>query len=113
MHMPVKNQVCCGSESLTVRRVNSICNTHTPYTGSRTGARAAARKDARRASSPFENTASRYRNPRSVPAHETQPDKAFRARSVPRGESACLTLDDTTVEHDCACYTGMHLDCHH
>ena len=57
-------------------------------TGSRTEQRAAARKEGqRRSSSPFETTAARYMNPRAIAKPATEPDRMFRARSVPRGMS--------------------------
>ncbi|KAL3159508.1 hypothetical protein ABBQ38_009926 [Trebouxia sp. C0009 RCD-2024] len=56
--------------------------------GSRTEQRAAARKDGqKRSSSPFGATAARYMNPRATVKPTTEPDRMFRARSVPRGMS--------------------------
>lgn len=56
--------------------------------GFRTEQRAAARKDgSKRSSSPFGATASRYMNPRASLKPEAEPDRVFRARSVPRGMS--------------------------
>lgn len=57
-------------------------------TGSRAEQRAAAGKDGKqRSRSPFGGTASRYMNPRGAVKPEAEPDRMFRARSVPRGMS--------------------------
>ena len=56
--------------------------------GSRTEQRAAARREGQqRSGSPFGSTASRYMNPRASLKPEAQPERMFRARSVPRGMS--------------------------
>lgn len=56
--------------------------------GSRTEQRAAARKEGdKRSSSHFGSTAARYMNPRATAKPATEPDRMFRARSVPRGMS--------------------------
>ena len=56
--------------------------------GSRTEQRAAARKEGQqRSGSPFGSTAARYMNPRAAAKPTTEPDRMFRARSVPRGMS--------------------------
>lgn len=56
--------------------------------GSKAEQRAAARKDGqKRSSSPFGSTAARYMNPRAAAKPATEPDRMFRARSVPRGMS--------------------------
>lgn len=56
--------------------------------GFRTEQRAAARKEgSKRSGSPFTATASRYMNPRASLKREAEPERLFRARSVPRGMS--------------------------
>ena len=56
--------------------------------GFRAEQRGAARKDgSKRSSSPFGATVSRYMNPRTNLKPEAEPDRVFRARSVPRGMS--------------------------
>ncbi|KAL0031206.1 hypothetical protein WJX77_009499 [Trebouxia sp. C0004] len=56
--------------------------------GFRTEQRAAARKDgSKRSSSSFGATASRCMNPRASLKPDAEPDRVFRARSVPRGMS--------------------------
>lgn len=90
--------------------------------GSRTEQRAAARREGeKRSSSPFGSTAARYMNPRAAAKPATEPDRMFRARSVPRGMSpqrsrvadyirvgSPVQRGGSTQVHPCCCNAELH-----
>ena len=90
VHLPILQPFCLTFLAspflphLPGMAADTVCHT----AGFRTEQRAAARKEgSKRSSSPFTATASRYMNPRASLKPEAEPDRLFRARSVPRGMS--------------------------